>query len=155
VKRKKVPRRLRRERKTTLAQARRKLWEKFSSYVKERDGPTCFSCGAQNLTGSNWHAGHLYRSAGHPLTRYDPRNVHSQCGACNIWRTGNTAAYAARFLDRYGIAEFNRLDRLSRVQHQWRAPELRELLARLERDPADYECYYAEVYALGLGVMGT
>lgn len=138
----------RRVRKTPLATLKRKLWALFSAYVKERDGNTCFSCGASGLEGHGWHAGHLFPAGAHGIIRYEPKNVHSQCYRCNINLGGNGAAYTARFIDRYSFEEFKRLSALSRELRQWRAPEVQELIDALKRGGADYEMLYAEKYGV-------
>ena len=143
IRRKARPRRARR---TSLAALKRTLWQHFASYVKARDGNVCFTCGAKGLEGGNWHAGHGIRKGGHAAVMYDPKNVHSQCGACNIWRAGNTAEYMARLIDRYGYDEWLRLIRRSRTTKLWKAPELRELIAALERGAAEFECFYYSKY---------
>lgn len=142
-------------RKTTLAALKRKLWKLFALYVKERDGNVCFSCGRESLVGSGWHAGHLFPAGSHNVIRLEPKNVHSQCYFCNINLGGNGAAYTARFLDRYGIDEFRRLDALSRRLKQWRSPEIEELIAALKRGGADYEILYAEKYGLSVEIHGA
>jgi hypothetical protein len=138
----------RRQRKSSLACLKRKLWSLFSSYVKERDGNVCFSCGASGLESHGWHAGHLFPAGAHGIIRYEPKNVHSQCYRCNINLGGNGAAYSDRFIEVYGIEEFRRLSALSRTIKQWRAPEVEELIAALKRGGADYEMLYAERHAV-------
>lgn len=137
-----------RQRKSSLASMKRKLWQLFAAYVKARDGNECFSCGAKGLEGSNWHAGHLFPGGSCALIRYEPKNVHSQCGRCNIFLRGNAAAYADRFIERYGLVEFQRLSALSRRMKAWRAHEIGALIAALDRGEAEYEMAYAEHYAL-------
>lgn len=147
--RKSKPRkRLRRQRKTSLAALKRKLWAEFSAYVKARDGNVCISCGRGGLEGSNWHAGHLFSAGAHSLIRYHPKNVHSQCFRCNVNLGGNGAAYANEFWKRYGMDEFTRLFNLGRHIKKWTAPEVRDLIDALTRGGADYECLYAERYLL-------
>lgn len=136
----------RRQRRTSLAALKRELWALFSRYVKDRDGPTCFTCGAKDLEGGNWHAGHCIRMGGHAAVAYDPKNVHSQCGACNIWRDGNVAEYVIRLVERYGYEEFERLVNRSRQTKLWTAPEIRGLIEALQRGPVEYECYYYDRY---------
>lgn len=134
----------RRQRKSRLAALKRELWDLLSAYVKERDGNVCFSCGAAGLEGKNWHAGHLFNAGSASRIRYDPLNVHSQCFRCNISLRSNAAPFAARFLKVYGLAQFERLDQRSRIIHQWRAPDLEDLIAAMKRGGADYESLYAE-----------
>ena len=136
----------RRERRTTVAGLKRQVWGLFSGYVKARDGNVCFTCGARDLEGRNWHAGHGIRQGGHASVMYDPKNCHSQCGACNIWRAGNTAEYIAQIIDGYGYDEWTRLLEQSRGTKAWTTPELRDLIAALERGASDFECFYYERY---------
>lgn len=136
----------RRERRTSLASLKRQTWKAFSAYVKERDGNVCFTCDAKDLEGRNWHAGHGIRQGGHHSVIYDPKNVHSQCGACNVLRSGNTAEYVTRLIERYGIEEWQRLITRSRQTKAWTAPELRGLIEALGRGAVAYECYYYEKY---------
>ena len=138
----------RKQRKSTLAALKRKLWELFRMYVRKRDGNTCFSCGHGGLAATNWHAGHMFPAGGSSLLRYEPKNVHSQCYRCNVNLAGNGAAYAAHFLDVYGLPEFERLSALSRRLKAWRAPEIEALIAAIQRSGADYELAYAELYGL-------
>lgn len=137
----------RRQRKTNLAALKRRLWALFARYVKDRDGPVCWICGAAPLEGQNWHAGHLV-SIRHASTAYHPDNVHSNCASCNVFQRGNIAAYANKFLEVYGEDKFRALFRLSRETKRWTAPEVRELIAALEVDGVAYECLYAERYGL-------
>lgn len=136
----------RKQRKTTLAALKRKLWSAFALYVKDRDGRICFTCDAV-VEGTNCHAGHLF-SIRKASTAYDPANVHVQCGRCNVWLRGNTAVYAARFLDRYGIEKFNVLHARQKVTHEWKRHELEELIAALAVGGAEFEMLYAERYGV-------
>ena len=140
--------RVRKQRKSTLAGLKRKFWSLFSAYVKERDGNWCRSCGAKDLEGRNWQAGHLFPAQGPKLIVWDPKNVHSQCYVCNCHLGGNGAAYATWFIDHYGTSEFLRLSDRSRLQKQWKAHEVQELIAALEKGPHYYESLYAEKYGL-------
>jgi hypothetical protein len=136
----------RRERRTTVGALKRQLWKLFAVYIKARDGNVCFTCDARDLEGGNWHAGHGIRQGGHAAVQYDPKNVHSQCGRCNIWLAGNTSEYMARLIERYGYDEWLRLIKRARTTKSWTAPEVRGLIAALERGPAEFECAYYESY---------
>ena len=138
----------RRQRKSTLAALKRKLWSLFSAYVKERDGNFCYSCGRLGLEGANWHAGHLFPAGSSSLIRWEPKNVHSQCYHCNVNLGGNGAAYAEVFIRHYGMAEFQRLSDLSRRMKAWKPYEIQALIAALEVGGAEYEMAYAEHYGL-------
>jgi len=147
--------RISKHRRSSLAALKRKLWKLFAAYVKERDGNTCFSCGRGGLAGSNWHAGHLFPAGSSSLIRWEPKNVHSQCYHDNINLGGAGAAYAVRFIERYGIDEFNRLSALSREMKAWKPYEIEALIAAIKRSGADYEMAYAELYGLLPAVLHT
>jgi hypothetical protein len=136
----------RKQRASSIGAMKRKLWALFSAYVKARDGNRCFTCPATGLEGGNWHAGHFIRKDGHAAVEYDPKNVHSQCGACNLWRRGNVHVYALRIIDTYGSDEFRRLIARSHLIHTWHAPQLRELIEAIQHSPEAYECLYYERY---------
>jgi hypothetical protein len=138
----------RKKRKTPLAKLKRDLWALFAAYVKERDGNVCFVCGATGLEGGNWHAGHLFNSENNSVLRYHPKNVHSNCGRCNVWLRGNIAVYAARFLDVYGVECFKALDAKRGPAKAWTRPEVEAMIAALKAGGADYECWYSERYGL-------
>ena len=117
----------RRQRKTSLASAKRKLWAVMSAYIKKRDGNTCISCGAKGLSGQNWHAGHLFSAGQYPAIRYNELNVHSQCSRCNIFLRGNVHEYfdgLYKLGKQYDYAILN--ERKSEFK-QWRVPELEAL----------------------------
>jgi hypothetical protein len=131
-----------------LPKVRTSTWDLFAAYVKQRDGNVCFSCGKAGLEGRGWHAGHMFPSGNNSVIRYEPKNVHSQCGRCNCFLGGNGAAYVSRFLDVYGVEEFRRLSGLRGTEKKWTRPELEEMSAALKRGGADFECWYAERYGL-------
>lgn len=130
----------RKQRKTTLAALKRKLWRLFAAYVLERDGRRCFTCG-----GVGTQAGHFY-STRIASTWIDPKNVHAQCGRCNLFLHSNPGAYSDGIFRKYGPEELMRLTmRAMRVDKQWRAPEVESLIAAIQRSGADFElAYYAE-----------
>jgi hypothetical protein len=144
IKRGKRPRR---ERKTPLAKLKRAMWTLFAGYVKGRDGNRCISCPATGLEGSNWHAGHFFTSGAHGNIRFHPKNVHSQCGRCNVWLRGNVANYAVAFLDRYGETEFRNLQAKSQqARAPWTRQEVIDFIAALAKPPHEFECWYFERY---------
>ena len=136
----------RKERKSSVGSLKRKLWRLFAGYVKARDGNTCVTCGKPMLVGQDFQAGHWIRQDGHAAVEFDPKNVHPQCGRCNGYERGNVAAYSVYMLDRYGEAEVRRMVTRSRMTHCWKEWELRDLIAAMEKGPAEYECLYYERY---------
>ena len=130
-----------RVRKTPLGRLKKKLDCLFAAYVKARDGRVCITCAAQP-EGRNHHAGHFFRR-GIMSLRWDPKNVHSQCGVpCNKYRRGALAEYAAAIIDRYGATELQRLAARSKVIRKWTRPDLERLIAALEKGGAEYELAY-------------
>ena len=92
-----------------------KLKKVLYPYIKRRDGNTCISCGKTGLIGGlhgNWNAGHYIKAElCNIVTRYDERNINSQCSTCNLWKRGNTIAYRNAMLKKYGEQITNTLDR--------------------------------------------
>lgn len=135
-------------RKGTFKGLVKKLDDAFALYVKERDGAVCVTCGRTITSKQDWHAGHFIGRTRFSL-RWDPKNVHSQCGyVCNKVKRGAPKEYALAILDRYGVEEFRRLMRLKQVDRKFTRPEIEELIAALGTGGADFECLYAEKYGL-------
>jgi 5-methylcytosine-specific restriction endonuclease McrA len=91
-----------RRKKSDLTKKKEKLWKLFSKFIRERDNYTCITCGKQQR-GSGMHAGHFIPSSicGIGL-RYDEDNVHAQCYACNINKSGNYVTYREILVNRHG-----------------------------------------------------
>jgi hypothetical protein len=86
--------RLRKRSRTPLAKAKEKLWRALKNVIHKRDNSVCITCGKENLTGPNRHAGHFLPSAAcGGFLRYDIRNVWSQCARCNLFESGAGAEY--------------------------------------------------------------
>src|SRR5687768_8077704 len=125
--RKSAPARTKRPRsksKNKLPAQRTKTWDLFAAYVKQRDGNVCFSCGKGGLISHDWHAGHMFPSGNNAVIRYEPKNVHSQCGRCNCFLRGNGAAYVAHFLEVYGLSELQRIQAKRGQEKRWTRVEL-------------------------------
>jgi len=101
---------------TEAAKLKRELMMITKKIIKARDGNVCVTCGAVDLVGRNWHAGHFIRdSTGGVELRYHLDNLHSQCFRCNMILDGNEAEYYIYMVGRYG-QEF--VDELFRVKNQ-------------------------------------
>jgi len=81
----------------------------FNRYIRLRDvNLPCVSCGRHHA--GQYHAGH-YRSRGaYPELRFDERNCHKQCSACNNRLSGNITNYRINLVRKIGIAEVERLE---------------------------------------------
>ncbi len=87
---------LRKKGKQKISVLKRKLWETFSKYIRERDKYTCFTCGRKG-EGSGMHAGHFISKAiGGVELFFHEENVHAQCYNCNINLGGNQWIYGQR-----------------------------------------------------------
>ena len=87
-----------------------KLWELCKQIIRKRYGNTCYTCGAKDLQGSNWHTGHFLPSStcGNYL-RYDLRNLRPQCYRCNISLSGNGSSFYRNLVARDSQAYVDQL----------------------------------------------
>ena len=138
----------RKERKTPLATLKRQLWEKVKQYVRETHGNTCYTCGAENLAGSNWQTAHYVNAGLSAMTYYDPDNLRPCCYRCNHWLRGNLAFYAEHLRQEIGDTKVQMLLRRSKFIKTWTRPEIADLIAALDRGGADFEMLWAERYGL-------
>jgi len=129
---------------------KRKLWGLVKWLCKRRDGPVCVSCRAEGLEGRNWHPGHWFTAGGHGFIEFHPRNIHSQCGRCNIFLRSNAAAYSAEMVRRYGLPFFEAMDKASMVIKQWKHYELSELIQYAEQGIEAYTQFYETTYGPAL-----
>ncbi len=96
----KVPK-VKKKKRPKLAVLHDKAWAVFSKWVRARDG-RCITCGSYDTL----QAGHFW----HNCLDFDEMNINAQCSACNHYRSGNLALYAAYLLHKYGPEEFNKLE---------------------------------------------
>lgn len=82
---------------------KKKLWELCKQIVRKKYGNVCYTCGAGDLEGSNWHTAHFIASSicGANL-RYDIRNLRPGCYRCNIFLAGNGAMYYRKMVKEEG-----------------------------------------------------
>ena len=107
-------------RKRNLRQAHKYCWDKFSQYVRLKEGGVCFTCGVRK----DWKE----QQAGHFVHRdcmdFDERNVHCQCVYCNKYRSGNLIEYAIKLEKLYGPGIIQKLKRLGDKIRIFKVPEL-------------------------------
>jgi len=84
----------------TYAFLKKKLDEVFSVFIRKRDKGICFTC-FKRFEWKQTDAGHFINRK-HLITRWDERNVHAQCWACNRFRNGNKEDYAVHLEKMYG-----------------------------------------------------
>lgn len=81
---------------------KKKLWEVFSRYIRQRDNGKCFTCGLQKPW-KQMQAGHfICKSIGGLGLYFHEKNVHCQCYRCNINLGGNGAIYVRKLIATYG-----------------------------------------------------
>jgi len=102
----------------------------FSKYIRLKEAKgcgyvRCVSCG-DIKPWQEMDAGH-YVGREKWATRYDERNVHSQCVPCNRFGEGNKAEYAVYLMAEYGKDILLTLTNLGNTQKQYRLPELKEM----------------------------
>lgn len=81
----------------TTSQLHKKIWVLCGKLNRIMNPPTCYTCGAGGLSGSNWHPGHGKPKGALPLRfKYDMRNIKSQCMRCNCHLGGCSDIFIAK-----------------------------------------------------------
>ena len=118
-----------------LASLRRKLTERFSRMVRERDmDEPCVSC----------RRGCVVKEAGHFIprhklsTRWHPWNVNGECVHCNRASAGHLVGYSNSISERYGFRALEILAKVSNVLWKPLPDQLERLILACDR-PEDYE----------------
>ena len=103
---------------------KRKAWEVFSKFVRERD-KVCFTCkkGKADNAG-HWKHGHT--KAGF----FDKRNVNGQCAKCNLYLSGNLGEYTLKMGKKYGLKKAEQMWKEFSKNHNWTRKELIEIIKK-------------------------
>lgn len=80
---------------------KRKAWNVFSKWVRERD-KRCVTCGSRDQL----QAGHFW----HGVLDFDEKNINAQCKQCNYFMSGNLAPYSMYLINKYGPEECRKLE---------------------------------------------
>jgi len=112
--------------KQPISKLKRKLWDVFSKYIRQRDNGICFICG-KNASGSGYHAGHFISKAIGGIELYfNEDNVHGCCYNCNINLGGNLYLYGKKLGEekceelyelKNKIVKWTEEDYLNKIQH--------------------------------------
>lgn len=88
-------------------------------------------------------AGHYIPKSVSLSLRFDERNVHPQCTACNRFRHGNLTQYALALEKKYGANILEQLDserhkfaKFSRTDYEIMIQDIQIKLADLKNEPA-------------------
>ncbi len=129
-----------RARKVKTSTLKKTLWRVFSEFIRKRDADhagyaSCVSCGDSKL----WkyqQAGHYVRASAGMVTRFDERNVNTQCLRCNVFLDGNIPPYAIFMVKTYGPEILEELDALRRQNFKpstdWYLEKISEYTKKLE-----------------------
>lgn len=95
---------MRKKSKQSISKIQRDIWEHCKRLIREKYGNICYTCHRNNLTGSNWHTGHLLAKASlGAFLKYDLRILRPQCYNCNI----NLGGHGALFIENMRRIEGN------------------------------------------------
>lgn len=102
--------RLKKASKQKISTLQVKLWNECKRIIRARYGNQCYTCGAKDLSGSNWHTGHLFTKASlGAFMKYDLRILRPQCYACNIHHGGRGADFYLKMWEENGAEYMNQL----------------------------------------------
>ena len=85
----------------------------------------CISCG-QFKRIEQADCGHFH-SRKHMATRFDERNAHAECRACNRFSADHLIKYQENLIRLIGEEEFDRLNIRAKSVKQWSETDLKEL----------------------------
>lgn len=102
----------------------------FSRFIRLRDAIPggafkCISCGQYKRI-EQADCGHFH-SRKHMATRFDERNAHAECRACNRFSADHLIKYQENLIRLIGEEEFDRLNIRAKSVKQWSETDLKEL----------------------------
>jgi len=99
--------------------------EACHAYIRARDEKEpCISCRRYHT--GQYHAGHYRPSGVNSALRYDERNIHKQCSACNEHLSGNLTPYRRSLIQKLGEETVCELEQNNEVK-RWGKDELIEI----------------------------
>ena len=103
---------LKRISKMPISRLQRLLWTECKRIVRKLHGNVCYTCGAGNLSSSNWQTGHMWSKASvGAFLKYDVRILRPQCMTCNLWQGGRGADFYSRMLKEIGQQKMHELEK--------------------------------------------
>lgn len=98
-----------------------------NEYIRLRDQfKACISCNSDNAN----QAGHYISVRQSSFLRFDERNIHLQCAACNCWKHGSPVTYRIELRKRLGDLELEKLERdfIENRLHKWTRQALENII---------------------------
>jgi hypothetical protein len=92
-----------------ISKLKKKLDSVFSKWIRARD-KKCYTCGRTE----NLQCGHFIPRQ-YLAVRFDERNCHAQCYACNMLYNGQPSAYALNLQKQYGKKIIQELENQRKV----------------------------------------
>lgn len=111
----------------------KKLDAVFSTYIRQSYAndfgmSSCYSC-SKIAHWKDLQCGHFISRA-HMNTRWDEKNVRSQCVGCNVFKNGNMVEYSYRLLKEIGEGGMDELMEKKKETRQWSISELKDEIKR-------------------------
>lgn len=109
---------------------KKKLDKIFSEWIRKRNGEysLCYTCG-KRLHWKELQAGH-YIPRNNMATRWDERNVQTQCVGCNVFGKGKPDEFAIHLIKQYGQAILDELHRLKHTIKKWTVIDLETMIEK-------------------------
>lgn len=96
--------------KQTLANLKKEVWVECRRIIRARNEYTCYTCGAENLVGSELQTGHLIiKGFLDDSMKMDLRVLKIQCISCNKFREGMGAIFLYNLIQDEGIEYVDRI----------------------------------------------
>lgn len=115
----------------------------FNAFIRARDLQgdyfTCISC-ERNKHKEMMHAGHYLSAGHHGAVRFDERNVHGQCSACNTHLSGHLLGYTNGLERKLGSEAIKDLEIKSQMRgFKWDRYSLIEIIITYKDKLKNYE----------------
>jgi hypothetical protein len=110
----------------SLPSLKKRLQLLVNKYVRLRDEKDpCISC---QKWSQMWDAGHYINQGSSGFLRFDPKNIHKQCRACNLFKRGNLLEYRINLVRKIGRDAVETLESKRHEVKHWTRNELEELV---------------------------
>lgn len=105
-----------REKEVKITALKKELWKLCREITRKRYGNVCYTCGRNNLSGSDYQTGHfIAKSICSTELAYSLDNLRVQCSACNIWKSGNWLAFEIHLVLDHGQEYVDNLKKHNRA----------------------------------------